>query len=205
VLNAPAGAPLSVGTSFTFPGTGLWSTPVGQRFSHAGKHYQLSEALALPKPVQHPGPPIIVGGRGARRTPELAARYADEFNVPFTPPAPSAVLYERVREASRTYGRAELGRAPLVLSAAVAVACGRTDAEVGNRLAVLREQSALPPEGLMSGSPDRVVEALSEYAEIGVTKLYIRLRGLADLGHLDLPDLLDLLDLLAGSVLPQLP
>src|SRR3954469_16746786 len=50
--------------------TGLWRTPLGETFSHRGKHYTLTDAPALPKPVQDGGPPIIVGGLGARRTPQ---------------------------------------------------------------------------------------------------------------------------------------
>src|SRR5690606_12910566 len=65
--------------------TGLWTTPSGQRFSFAGDHYRIADSPALPKPVQSPRPPVIVGGWGKRRTPALAARYADEFNVPFPP------------------------------------------------------------------------------------------------------------------------
>ncbi|MFM2077481.1 MAG: hypothetical protein RJA49_1371, partial [Actinomycetota bacterium] len=62
--------------------TGLWGTPAGSTFDHAGAHYQLGSSPALPKPVQSP-PPIIIGGGGAKRTPALAARYAAEFNLPF--------------------------------------------------------------------------------------------------------------------------
>jgi F420-dependent oxidoreductase-like protein len=58
--------------------TGLWATPEGERYSFHGDHYQLVDAPALPKPVQRPGPPVIVGGRGPKRTPELAARFAAE-------------------------------------------------------------------------------------------------------------------------------
>ena len=63
--------------------TGLWTTPAGERFSFHGKHYTLEDSPALPKPVQSPRPPLIVGGKGRRRTPALAARFADEFNIPF--------------------------------------------------------------------------------------------------------------------------
>ena len=65
--------------------TGLWETPAGERFTYEGTHYRLVDSPALPKPVQAPRPPVIVGGWGKTRTPRLAARYADEFNVPFGP------------------------------------------------------------------------------------------------------------------------
>jgi F420-dependent oxidoreductase-like protein len=65
--------------------TGLWATDPGSTFTFSGEHYQLSNSPALPKPEQSPRPPIIVGGHGTKRTPRLAARFADEFNVPFAP------------------------------------------------------------------------------------------------------------------------
>ena len=55
--------------------TGLWETPVGKRFTHEGRHYTLVDSPALPKPVQTPVP-IVIGGTGRRRTPDLAGRYA---------------------------------------------------------------------------------------------------------------------------------
>src|SRR5947207_957551 len=85
--------------------TGLWATPDGETFSFDGTHYQLADAPALPKPAQRPRPPVIVGGAGARRTPRLAARYADEYNVAFRTLADSAAAFARVREACRAAGR----------------------------------------------------------------------------------------------------
>ena len=76
----------------------LWTTPAGETFSFAGKHYQLDDSPALPKPVQQPRPPIIIGGWGTKRTPRLAARYADEFNMPF---APRRLLPRRLRPRAR--------------------------------------------------------------------------------------------------------
>ena len=58
--------------------TGLWSTPRGGRFDFAGAHVTVTDSPALPKPVQQPHPPIVVGGGGPKRTPRLAATYADE-------------------------------------------------------------------------------------------------------------------------------
>ena len=176
--------------------TGLWATPPGESFTYQGDHYQLLNAPALPKPTQRPGPPIIVGGRGPKRTPELAARYADEFNMPFKSVAETAQAYERVVEASERMGRAETGRAPLTLSAGIVVAIGRTDAEAQRRAAPLHVKSALPPEDPVVGSPDRLVARIGEFAEIGAERVHLRLTDLADLDHLEL---------IAAEVLPQLP
>src|SRR5215475_2465294 len=73
---------------------GLWSTPEGEKFSFAGEYFTLVDSPARPKPVQPGGPPVIVGGRGPKRTPELAALYADEFNA-----------FESVEEAKRQFDR----------------------------------------------------------------------------------------------------
>ncbi len=49
--------------------TGLWGTPLGERYSFTGTYYAIVDSPALPKPVQRPHPPVIVGGKGRRRTP----------------------------------------------------------------------------------------------------------------------------------------
>ncbi|MGW5671683.1 LLM class F420-dependent oxidoreductase [Micromonospora sp. NPDC003776] len=175
--------------------TGLWGTPPGETYSFKGEHYQLLDAPALPKPVQRPGPPVIIGGRGPKRTPELAARYADEFNMPFKTVAETAAAYQRVREACERAGRDASGRAPLVLSAGVVVAIGRTDAEAQRRAAPLHVKSALPPEDPVVGSPAQLVDRLGEFAAIGATRVHLRLIDFDDLDHLEL---------IAAEVLPQL-
>ncbi len=175
--------------------TGLWGTPSGKTFSYTGDHYRLADCPALPKPVQTPGPPVIVGGRGPKRTPELAARHADEFNVPFTSVEQTAEAYERVREACDRVDRAGTGRRPLVLSAGIVVAIGRTDAEAQRRAAPLHVKSALPPEDPVVGSPEQLVDRIGEFAAIGTQRVHLRLIDLADLDHLEL---------IAAEVLPRL-
>ncbi len=86
--------------------TGLWTTPVGEKFDYSGSNYTVAESPALPKPVQSPHPPIIIGGAGAKRTPALAARFASEFNVPFASADTAKTLVERVgRGADRRRAR----------------------------------------------------------------------------------------------------
>jgi len=173
--------------------TGLWTTPDGERFSHDGKHYRLLDAPALPKPVQRPGPPIIIGGRGPRRTPDLAARYADEFNLPFKSVAETATAYARIADACARVGRP--ADRPLTLSAGIVVAIGRTDAEARLRAAPLHVPSALPPEDPVVGSPAQLVQRIGQFAAIGATRVHLRLIDMTDIDHLEL---------IARDVLPQL-
>lgn len=72
----------------------LWTE---ERVDFHGKHYTLENAPGLPKPVQQPHPPIIVGGSGKRGTVEPALRFADEYNTPFVGPEEAAMIRARVR------------------------------------------------------------------------------------------------------------
>jgi F420-dependent oxidoreductase-like protein len=176
--------------------TGLWATPLGRRFSFDGAHYRLADSPALPKPAQSPGPPVIVGGRGPRRTPALAARFANEFNVPFASVAETARCFERVARVAEAAGRVAPGGRPLVFSVAQTVCCGRNDAEVRRRAAAVGSKvDELRLVGLC-GTPDEVVERIGEYAGVGATRVHLQFIDLGDLDHLDL---------VAGSVAPQLP
>src|ERR1700722_11118334 len=60
--------------------TGLWDTKPGRRFSFDGKHFQLHDCGNVPRWA--PSPKLIIGAAGAKRTPTLAAKCADEFNGP---------------------------------------------------------------------------------------------------------------------------
>ncbi|MBA2624298.1 MAG: LLM class F420-dependent oxidoreductase, partial [Acidimicrobiia bacterium] len=112
--------------------TGLWDTPAGERFSFEGAHYRLQDSPALPKPVQSPHPPVVVGGGGPKRTPRLAARFADEFNLPFSSVEATGAQFARVRQAAD-----EVGRDPSTLrwSAAQVLCCGADEGEVARRAA----------------------------------------------------------------------
>ena len=171
--------------------TGLWATPVGERFSHDGQHYRLTDSPALPKPVQS-RVPLIVGGRGRKRTPALAARYATEFNAAFMPPEDAAVQFQRVREAC-----AEIGRdaTDLTYSSALPVCVGRDDAEVARRAAAIgRDVDTIVGKGV-GGTVQQVVDTLGRFGDAGVERFYLQVLDMADLDHVEL---------IASEVRPQL-
>lgn len=172
--------------------TGLWETPPGETFSYDGSHYPITDSPALPKPVQSPRPPVLLGGMGAKRTPALAARYADEFNVPFHSVETSATQFERVREATSDAGR---DPATMRFSNALVLCCGRDDAEVRRRAdSIGRDVDELKENGL-AGSPAEIVEKIGTYAAIGSERVYLQILDLGDLDHLEL---------VAAEVAPQL-
>jgi F420-dependent oxidoreductase-like protein len=163
--------------------TGLWETPVGGSFSHDGTQFRVSDSPALPKPAQSPRPPVIIGGKGRRRTPALAARYADEFNVPFDSLAKTRSLFAGVRAACESAGRSP---DDLVYSNALVLCVGADEAEVARRAhAIGREVDELRANGV-AGTPQEAVDTLASYAGAGATRAYLQVLDLADLDHLDL-------------------
>ncbi len=171
--------------------TGLWSAPDGVAYSFEGAHYRLEDSPGLPKPVQRPGPPIIIGGSGPTRTPRLAATYAAEFNLGFRTPDETDHQFDVVRGACRSAGR---DPATLVLSVAQIVCCGRDEAEIARRAAALgRQVDELRVNGLC-GTPAEVVDKLGRFADLGATRAYLQILDLTDLDHLAL---------LAEEVLPR--
>ncbi|HLI16615.1 MAG TPA: LLM class F420-dependent oxidoreductase [Acidimicrobiales bacterium] len=162
--------------------TGLWRTPEGERFSFAGRHYRLEANPALARPAQRPHPPIIIGGHGARRTPALAARYADEFNVAFPSVAEYAAQVERVREACARAGRPS----PPVFSVALTVCCGRSRAELAARRERMGPALEVLRDHALVGTPATVADALAAYADAGAQLAYLQVLDLSDLGHLEL-------------------
>ncbi|WP_327352710.1 LLM class F420-dependent oxidoreductase [Streptomyces sp. NBC_01304] len=162
--------------------TGLWATEPGKTFDHAGKHYQLTDSPALPKPAQAKVP-VLIGGHGANRTPRLAAQYADEFNIPFASIEDSERQFKRVRAAAERAGR---NADDLVYSNALVACVGKDDAEVARRAAVIgRDVDELKANGL-AGSPAEVVEKIGRYAELGASRVYLQVLDLDDLDHLEL-------------------
>jgi alkanesulfonate monooxygenase SsuD/methylene tetrahydromethanopterin reductase-like flavin-dependent oxidoreductase (luciferase family) len=152
----------------------------------------LVDSPALPKPRQQPHPPLILGGSGAKRTPRLAAAYADEFNVPFHGVADTQAQFTRVREACEVIDR---DPGSLTLSAAQVVCCGTDEAEIAARAkAIGRDVDELRANGA-AGTPDEVVARLRELETAGAGTVYLQVLDLHDLDHLRL---------ISERVLPEL-
>ena len=164
--------------------TGLWTAPLGETFDYAGAHYAVNESPALPKPVQRPHPPIIIGGSGAKRTPSLVATFADEYNVPFAPIDTITTQLDRVREAVDAVGRPADS---MTYSAAFVVCAGRDDAEIAKRAdAIGREVDEVRSNSPLAGTPAQIVDQLGPYVEIGLQRVYLQLLDISDLDHLQL-------------------
>ncbi|MCM2576983.1 LLM class F420-dependent oxidoreductase [Streptomyces meridianus] len=162
--------------------TGLWGTAPGETFGYEGEHYRLEKSPALPKPYQS-RVPVLIGGHGAVRTPALAARYADEFNVPFGSLEDTERQFGRVRMAAEAGGRPA---GELVYSNALVTCVGRSDAEVARRAAAIgRDVAELKANGL-AGSPEEVVDRIGRYAALGASRMYLQILDLHDLDHLEL-------------------
>ncbi len=171
--------------------TGLWNTPLGETFSFAGEHHTLVDSPALPKPIQSP-PPIIVGGKGPKRTPALAARFADEYNASFPEFEAIPGLFRGVRDACEAIERSA---DELVYSVALAVAVGGSEPEFQSRATAIGREGAELRTHAVAGTVSEAVDRLSRLQELGVERVYLQVLDLGDLDHLEL---------IASEVVPQL-
>ena len=151
------------------------------RFDHEGRSYHLREQLALPRPVQQPHPPLVLGGTVKPRFAGLAARYATEVN---TLGAPDDELRQRKAALDRACG--EAGRDPATLGFSVMTACfvGETRAEVVDRVGdflAIRGGDA-DAESLIAersdrwlvGTVDEVAQRIDGLSRLGVTRVLLQ-------------------------------
>ena len=172
------------------------------RLTFRGKHYQLDGADQLPRSIQRPHPPLILGGTAVGpRMQALIGGYADEFNTVGGTPATVAERFARARAAVATAGR---GQASLATSLMTWMFVGRTDNEYLDKL---RRAHALDPTAgpfdayradieadCIVGTPRQAIDRLREYAAAGVQRLF--------LNH-ELYDDADMVQLVAEDVLPE--
>lgn len=135
----------------------------GSSFSFKGAHYELTDLKARPRPVQSPHPPLIMGGAAGPRAARLAARYADEYNTVM--PTLDQV---RERKANIDAACAKAGREPIPFTV-------MTGASVG------KDHPGADPDTWIVGSLEQVKARLAEYAEAGVSGVYLQMQDHRDL------------------------
>jgi F420-dependent oxidoreductase-like protein len=160
--------------------------------TYEGKYYRLREAELLPRPARKGGPPILIGGNGAKLTLPLAARYGHEWNAVYLTPDKFKNLNAQLDDLLGQHDRqpGEVRRSMMT-----GLAFGRDPAEAerkSQRFAGSAE--AARQRGVVAGTPGEVVEQLGRLAEAGLQRIMLQ--------WLELDDL-DGLEALAHDVLPQ--
>ncbi len=159
----------------------------------AGRFYTTERLTALPRPVQRPRLPIVVGGRGLRRTVEPAVRFADEYNTAYASPAEAAEKRRFLDEVCAAHGRD-----PATLRFSLMTGCliGEDEAEVDARAARLVER--VGGEGMIAdfvgqrserwiiGTVEQAQERLDELARAGVERVLLQHLDHADLDAVEL-------------------
>ncbi len=163
--------------------TGLWTTPPGGSFSFHGEHYDLDGAPPLPRPVQQPHPPIVIGGGGPRRTPALAARFGAEYNTGFCDVDTAQGNFERVRAAY-----SDAGRDPDTLRFSIAwpLAIAGDKDTLRHRAGAHHRDVEDMRAGALVGTPDEVRRRIEAARAIGAGRIYLQVQDLADLAQLEL-------------------
>lgn len=159
-----------------------------------GKYYRLEDAILLPRPQRHGGPPIIVGGKGPKRTLPMVAKYAQEWNAVFLPADEIKRLNGVLDDILRQHNRQP---ADVKRSLMTGVILGHTDADIQRILKEERGGATIEQQrerGLVIGTPNEIVQQLGEIAEAGVYRVMLQWLTLDDM---------DGLEHLAKTVLPQ--
>ncbi len=160
---------------------GLWTTPEGESYNHEGQYHTFVDSPALPKTAQTPHPPIIIGGGGKKRTPRMVARFANEFNVPFTQIEKVPAILANVDRACEAVER---DPATLIKSAALVLCAGSDSSTIQRRASKLGRDVEELKENGFCGTFAELEERAASYAELGITRLYLQVLDLSDLDHL---------------------
>jgi F420-dependent oxidoreductase-like protein len=143
-------------------------------FSFKGTYYEVKDLRARPQPVQHPHPPLIMGGAAGPRAARLAARYADEYNT-VTPTLDEVAE----RKAHIDAACAKAGREPIPFTVMTSCVIGADTASYEGRVAALRDWAGegagtVDPERWIAGTVQQAAARLKEYEAAGVSRVYLQ-------------------------------
>ncbi|HZJ51012.1 MAG TPA: TIGR03560 family F420-dependent LLM class oxidoreductase [Actinomycetota bacterium] len=157
---------------------GQWTS---DDFSFSGEHYSIESLNALPKPVQQPHPPLIVGGSGKKGSVELAARWADEYNTVGPTPERCSELRGDLDEACRRHGR-EPSSLPLSVMTTCIVGISPDEFQERVRGVLRATNNDDSPDDFVResqreqvlGTVDKAVERLRAYEAAGVKRIMLQ-------------------------------
>ena len=146
-----------------------------------GRHYRLDGARGLPRPLQKPRPPLIIGGAARRGTHAPAVRFADAYDTTYCDPAEAGRRRARVRVACERAGR-DPGTLRFTLMTGCLVATDRRELVERARRVLVRTGGRGDPDEYLAtrrdrtlvGTVDEVAERLQEYREAGVEGVYLQ-------------------------------
>jgi F420-dependent oxidoreductase-like protein len=146
--------------------------------TYTGDHFQLDDAVLLPRPVRAGGPPILIGGSGPKRTLPLVAKYAKEWNVVFLPLDQYQERTQRLNELL-----AENGRKPsdVKRSLMIPTIFGKTESEFQAKIDARNQRTgqtdtaeSLAARGMLIGTPSMYVDQIGKYVEVGVERFMLQ-------------------------------
>ena len=148
-------------------------------FDHEGPAYTLRDQHALPRPVQQPHPPLVLGGRAKPRSAALAARYAAEYNTLGAPLDELAGRGRRLDDACRAIGR---DPGSLVHSLMTTCVIGRDASELAERRRRVEELAGeRSDETWLAGTVDDLRGRFAALEAAGIRRVFLQ--------HLDHRDL----------------
>ncbi len=162
--------------------TSMWTTA---RTTYRGQHFNVDDVTCVPGPVRG-RIPVWVGGRGPRRTPAIAAKYADGYNVPYVAPDEYHMLSQRIDAACEA-----IDRDPATIERTVNLSFNLTTtpeavaAENARFAAMDDDRRNVFLAGALRGSPEQAIERLAEYRAAGATGVNVALRLPVDTDALD--------------------
>jgi alkanesulfonate monooxygenase SsuD/methylene tetrahydromethanopterin reductase-like flavin-dependent oxidoreductase (luciferase family) len=177
----------------------LWTE---EHVTFSGRHFSLEDCTALPKPVQRPRPPILVGGRAKPGSVRPAVRFADEYNLIGSSLEEYAAARKTLDEACERAGR-DPKTLRLSVMTGFLLGADRADLLEKARLMMDRWGADLAPEDALAryeargtaGTPDQLIEGLGRMEEAGVERIMLQ--------HIRHDDL-ETVALLGREVVPRL-
>ena len=168
--------------------------------SFEGRHYRLEDCPGLPKPVQRPHPPLIMGGGAGPRSAALAARWADEYDVFSVAPQEAAERRARISAACEAIDR-DPNEVRFSVMTTILVGTDRRELE-RRAAAMMGDDEDDDPDSFLDrmratklvGTPEEVLERVGEYAAAGVRRIYLQ-----DLLHDDM----EMVELIGREIVPR--